>query len=119
MAVPRAVRLVYACPHGTLDDQPSRCPRHDAITLSVIDGPINGETFRDIVEQSVSPTMAAATRHHGPIGSTRRGRAHRARVRRAQLLYLPLIAPISIPRAGLRQVKAFWQGRRIASIDVC
>ena len=58
---PRGHRLVSAVPHGHWTTSTFLAAlRHDAITAPcVIDGPINGETFRAYVQQFLVPTLAA------------------------------------------------------------
>jgi transposase len=78
------------------DGGPSRFWRRCVATAScVIDGPINGASFRAYVEQG-SPPGPCARRHcrHGQTGS-HKGRAVRAAVRaaKAKLFFLPAYSP--------------------------
>jgi transposase len=94
---PRGQRLVAGVPHGHWKTSTFLAAlRHNAITAPcVIDGPINGETFRAYVEQFLVPTLTP-----GDIVIVDNLGSHKgAGVRRAieaagaQLLYLPPYSP--------------------------
>jgi len=122
---PRGQRLVAGVPHGHWKSSTFLAAlRHNAITAPcVIDGPINGETFRAYVEQFLVPTLTPGDiviidnlGSHKGIGVRRAIEAAGA-----QLLYLPPYSPDLNPieqvfaklkallrKAAARSVRALW-----------
>src|SRR5690349_15544336 len=122
---PRGQRLVAGVPHGHWKTSTFLAAlRHNAITAPcVIDGPINGETFRAYVEQFLVPTLTPGDiviidnlGSHKGIGVRRAIEAAGA-----QLLYLPPYSPDLNPieqvfaklkallrKAAARSVRALW-----------
>jgi transposase len=94
---PRGHRLVSSVPHGHWTTSTFLAAlRHDAITAPcVIDGPINGETFRAYVEQFLVPTLAAGDIVIMDNLGSHKGQAVRTAIEGvgAQLLYLPPYSP--------------------------
>jgi transposase len=87
---PRGARLVAKVPHGrwrTLTFLAAlRCDRIAA--PCVIDGPINGTSFRAYVEQFLVPTLAA-----GDIVIMDNLGSHKGRTAGAKLFFLPRYSP--------------------------
>ena len=120
---PRGHRLVSAVPHGHWTTSTFLAAlRHDAITAPcVIDGPINGETFRAYVQQFLVPTLAA-----GDIVIMDNLGSHKAEAVRtaiegvgAQLLYLPPYSPDLNPiEQVFAKLKALLRKVAARSIDV-
>ena len=84
--------------------------RHDAITAPcVIDGPINGETFRAYVEQFLVPTLAPGDIVIMDNLGSHKGAAVRVAIEAvgAQLVYLPPYSPDLNPiENGFAKLKA-------------
>ena len=118
---PRGERLVAAVPHGHWKTTTLiAAVRLDGITAPyVLDGPIDGETFRAYVEQMLAPTLAP-----GDVVVMDNLASHKvAGVREAivatgaDLLYLPPYSPDLNPIENLfAKIKAFL--RRHAERDV-
>ncbi len=96
----RGARLVAKVPHGrwrTLTFLAAL--RHDRITAPcVIDGPINGASFRAYVEQFLLPTLSPGDIVVIDNLGSHKGKAVRRLVRSAgaKLFFLPRYSPISI-----------------------
>jgi transposase len=94
---PCGQRLIGAVPHGHWQTSTFLAAlRHDAITAPcVIDGPINGETFRAWVEQFLVPTLAPGDIVIMDNLGSHKGASVRAAIEDAgaQLLFLPPYSP--------------------------
>ncbi len=94
---PRGQRLVASVPHGHWQTTTFLAAlRHDGITAPcVIDGPINGETFRAYVEQFLVPTLNPGdVVVMDNLGSHKVSGVRQAiEARGARLLYLPPYSP--------------------------
>lgn len=94
---PRGQRLIGHVPHGHWQTSTFLAAlRHDAITAPcVIDGPINGETFRAWVEQFLVPTLAPGEIVvMDNLGSHKRPAVQAAiEAAGAELLFLPPYSP--------------------------
>ena len=94
---PRGQRLIGTVPHGHWQTSTFLAAlRHDAITAPcVIDGPINGDTFRAWVEQFLVPTLAAGDIVVMDNLGSHKGAAVRAAIEDAgaKLLFLPPYSP--------------------------
>jgi transposase len=122
---PRGQRLVAGVPHGHWKTSTFLAAlRHDAITAPcVIDGPINGETFRAYVEQFLVPTLTPGDIVILDNLGSHKGAGVRSAIEAAgaQLLYLPPYSPDLNPieqvfaklkallrKAAARSVSALW-----------
>ncbi len=122
---PRGQRLVAGVPHGHWKTSTFLAAlRHDAITAPcVIDGAINGETFRAYVEQCLAPTLRSGDLVvMDNLGSHKVSGVREAiEARGARLLYLPPYSPDLNPieqvfaklkallrRAARRTVEGLW-----------
>jgi transposase len=94
---PRGERVIASVPHGHWKTSTFVAGlRNDAITAPlVIDGAMNGETFRAYIEQFLAPTLA-----HGDIVIMDNLASHKVagvreaiEARRATLIYLPPYSP--------------------------
>jgi transposase len=131
---PRGKRLVAKAPHGrwrTLTFLAAL--RHDRIDAPcVIDGPINGESFRAYVEQILVPTLKPGDLVIFDNLGSHKGKAVRQAIRSvgAKLLFLPPYSPDLNPieqlfaklktllrKAAERTVEATW--RRIGALLQC
>jgi transposase len=94
---PRGQRLIGHVPHGHWQTSTLLAAlRHDAITAPcVIDGPINGETFRAWVEQFLVPTLAPGEIVVMDNLGSHKGPAVQAAIEAAgaELLFLPPYSP--------------------------
>lgn len=119
---PCGQRLVAAVPHGHWKTTTLiAAVRLDGITAPyVLDGPIDGETFRAYVEQRLAPTLAP-----GDIVVMDNLASHKVRGVReaiaasgAELLYLPPYSPDLNPIENLfAKIKAFLRKRAERSVD--
>jgi transposase len=119
---PRGQRLVAAVPHGHWKTSTFLAAlRHDRLTAPcVIDGAINGETFRAYVEQFLAPTL-------GPgdlvvmdnLGSHKVGGVREAiEARGATLRYLPPYSPDLNPiEQAFAKLKSILRARAARSVD--
>ena len=94
---PRGERVIASVPHGHWKTSTFVAGlRNDAITAPlVVDGAMNGETFRAYIEQFLAPTLA-----HGDIVIMDNLASHKVagvreaiEARRATLIYLPPYSP--------------------------
>jgi len=119
---PRGQRLVAAVPHGHWKTSTFLAAlRHDRLTAPcVIDGAINGESFRAYVEQFLAPTL-----HAGDLvvmdnlGSHKVAGVREAiEARRATLRYLPPYSPDLNPiEQAFAKLKALLRAKAARSID--
>lgn len=119
---PRGQRLVAAVPHGHWKTTTLiAAVRLEGITAPyVLDGPIDGETFRAYVEQMLAPTLEP-----GDIVVMDNLASHKVRGIReaivaagAELLYLPPYSPDLNPIETLfAKIKAFLRKRAARSVD--
>jgi transposase len=121
----RGRRLVAGVPHGHWKTSTFLAAlRHDRLTAPcVIDGPINGETFRAYVEQFLVPTLAVGdVVVMDNLGSHKSAAVRKAiEAAGAELLYLPPYSPDLNPieqvfaklkallrKAAARSVSTLW-----------
>jgi hypothetical protein len=106
---PRGERVIASVPHGHWKTSTFVAGlRQDAITAPlVIDGAMNGETFRAYIEQFLAPTLA-----HGDIVIMDNLSSHKVtgvreaiEARGASLIYRTLLARSQPNRTGLRQAQ--------------
>ena len=119
---PRGQRLVAAVPHGHWKTTTLiAAVRLDGIAAPyVLDGPIDGETFRAYVEQMLAPTLAP-----GDIVIMDNLASHKVRGVReaitatgAELLYLPPYSPDLNPIENLfAKIKALLRKRAARTVD--
>ena len=113
---PRGERLVAKAPFGRWRTLPSAALRCDRLTAPcVIDGPINGASFRAYVEQVLAPILAPGDLVVMDNLGSHKGRAVRAAIRAAKAKLFParLLAGPQSDRTGLRQNEdPVAQGRR-------
>lgn len=122
---PRGRRLIAGVPHGHWKTSTFLAAlRHDAITAPcVIDGPINGETFRAYVEQFLVPTLVPGDLVVMDNLGSHKGAGVRQAIETvgAQLLFLPPYSPDLNPieqvfaklkallrKAAARSLSALW-----------
>lgn len=124
---PRGQRLKEKVPHGhwrTLTFLAAL--RHDRITAPcVLDGPINGESFRAYIEQFLAPTLAPGDIVVMDNLGSHKGAAVRRAIRAvgARLFFLPPYSPDLNPieqvfaklkhllrKARARTIEATWRG---------
>ena len=119
---PRGERLIAAVPHGhwkTTTFIAAVC-LDGLIAPYVLDGPIDGETFRAYVEQMLAPTLAP-----GDLVIMDNLASHKVRGIReaiaaagAELVYLPPYSPDLNPIENLfSKIKAFLRKRAERTID--
>ena len=119
---PRGERLVAAVPHGHWKTTTLiAAARLDGITAPyVLDGPIDGDTFRAYVEQMLAPTLAS-----GDIVIMDNLASHKVRGVReaieavgAELLYLPPYSPDLNPIENLfAKIKSFLRACAERNVD--
>ena len=116
---PRGQRLPGQVPYGHWKTMTFlaalRCDRIDAPW--VLDGPINGESFRVYVEHVLVPALAQGDIVVMDNLGSHKGKAIRRAIRAAgaRLFFLPPYSPDLNPIAGVRQAEAFPAERTAAA----
>ena len=119
---PRGQRLVASVPHGHWKTTTFLAAlRHDGLAAPcVIDGPINGQTFRAYVEQFLAPTLAPGeVVMMDNLGSHKVAGVREAiEARGASVLYLPPYSPDLNPiEQVFAKLKALLRAAAARSVD--